>query len=394
MEDKVLIIKYGEISLRGKNRKILEDRIILAIRKNVDPFGKFYVRREQGRLILERLDGEFDFDTIIPKVTSVFGLLGVCPGIRTDKKELSMLKELALAEIKRASGGKNASFKVETKRADKKFPGTSSQISADIGAHILENIPNLKVDLHKPDIVVNIEIRTSCYVSLSSDNVKAWGGLPYGSSGTAVALMSGGIDSPVAAWLMARRGVRIEAVYFHSPPYTSERALDKVCDLAKRVSEFTGGLRLYSVPFTETQLYLLNNVPHDKLTVHLKRAMMRAAEIIAEKIRAQGLVTGDSVGQVASQTMKAIECINAAASLPVYRPLAGYDKQEIIDLAEKIGTFEISSRPYEDCCTIFVAKHPELSPKLSVIEAIEKNNLPELSAMIEKSVEEAQIFDF
>ncbi len=392
MEDRVLIIKYGEIAIRGKNRKILEDRIIYAIRKNVDPFGEFYVRREQGRLILECLSGPLDFELIIPKVQCVFGILGVVPGTRTEDQSMESLCRIALEYMKNEAGARPKSFKVVTKRGNKKYPLQSGEISAKIGEFLLLNMPNLSVDVHEPQIVLNIEIRTKGYISIGG--YPGWGGLPYGSSGTATALLSGGIDSPVAAWMMAKRGVRVSGVYFHSPPYTSERAKDKVCDLAKRLAEFTGEFRLYVVPFTELQLYLLNNVPHDKLTIHLKRAMTRAAELIAGDNRSQGLITGDSVGQVASQTMKAIECINAVAKLPVYRPLAGFDKQEIVDIAEKIGTFEISSRPYEDCCTIFVAKHPELSPKLSVIEGIEKFNLPDLDMLLKKSVEEAEIIDF
>ena len=392
MEDRVLIIKYGETAIRGNNRKFLEDKIIRSVRKNVDPFGKFYVKREQGRFILERLDGEMDFDFIIPKVTCVFGILGVSPAIRFDDQSIENVCQIALSHMKSLYGGKNISFKVDTRRADKRYPIKSNDVSAYVGEYILNNMPELRVDVHKPEVVLRVELRTMAYIC--SEDYPAWGGLPPASSGTAVALLSGGIDSPVASWMMAKRGVRVYGVYFHSPPYTSEWAKEKVIDLAKKLSSYTGEFTLYTVPFTEVQLYLLENVPHDKLTIFLKRAMVYGAEIIADKLKAQGLVTGDSVGQVASQTMKAIECINAAAHHPVYRPLAGMDKQEIVDLAVKIGTFDISSRPYEDCCTIFVAKHPELSPKLSVIEKIEKNGLPELMGLIGKAVDEAEKTDF
>lgn len=392
MEDKVLIIKYGETAIRGNNRKFLEDKIIFSVRKNVDPYGKFFVKREQGRFILERLDGEMDFEQIIPKVTCVFGILGVSPAIRTDDQSIENVKKLALSHMKDVYGEKELTFKVDTRRADKRYPLKSNEVSADVGEYLLNEMPNLKVDVHKPQVVLRVELRTKGYIC--SEDYPAWGGLPPASSGTAVSLLSGGIDSPVATWMMAKRGVRVYGVYFHSPPYTSEWAKEKVLDLSKKISEYTGEFTLYTVPFTDVQLYLLEKVPHDKLTIFLKRAFVYGAEILAEKLKAQGLVMGDSVGQVASQTMKAIECINAAASHPVYRPLAGMDKQEIVDIAVKIGTFEISSRPYEDCCTIFVAKHPELSPKLSVIEKIEKNNLSELMEMIEKAVGEAEVTEF
>ena len=392
MEDKVLIIKYGETAIRGNNRKFLEDKIILSVRKNVDPFGKFYVKREQGRFILERLDGEMDFDLIIPKVTCVFGILGVSPAIRTDDQSMENIEKIALGHMQKLYGDKEITFKVDTRRADKRYPIKSNEVSAAVGEYLLDNMQNLKVDVRNPQVVLRVELRTMAYIC--SEDVPAWGGLPPASSGTAVCLLSGGIDSPVAAWMMAKRGVRVYGAYFHSPPYTSEWAREKVLDLAKKISSYTGEFTLYTVPFTEVQLYLLENVPHDKLTIFLKRAMVYGAEMIAKGLKAQGLITGDSVGQVASQTMKAMECINAAATLPVYRPLAGFDKQEIVDLATKIGTFDISSRPYEDCCTIFVAKHPELSPKLSVIEKIEKNGLPDLMSMIEKAVAEAEKTEF
>ena len=388
MEDRVLIIKYGEIAMRGKNRSILEDRIIKSIRRNVDPYGRFFVRREQGRFVLEDLGGEMDFDLVIPKVCPIFGLLGVSPATRTDDQSMENFKRLALEEIRNAAGDAEKTFKIVTRRGDKSYPLTSHEVSADIGEYILNEMPALRVDVHNPEITVTVEIRTHGYVY--SRDYRGWGGLPYASSGSAVALLSGGIDSPVAAWMMAKRGVRVHGAYFHSPPYTSERARDKVLDLGKQIAFYTGEFTLYTVPFTDVQLYLLENVPKDKLTIFLKRAMTRAAEQIAVSLNAQGLITGDSVGQVASQTMKAIQCINAAAALPVYRPLAGMDKQEIIDLAVKIGTFDISSRPYEDCCTIFVAKHPELGPKLSVIERIEAN-LPLLADKIEKAVENTEI---
>lgn len=390
MEERVLIVKYGEIAMRGNNRKLFITRLVDSIRKNLDGLGNFYVVREQGRLIVEDRGGEMDFDTVIPKVICVLGIIGVCPGIKTTDQNIENLKKCCLEHMKENIGEKPITFKVETKRSDKRYPLQSREVSAEIGEYLLENLEQIQVDVHNPDFVLWVELRNDAY--LYSKLIPAFGGLPVGSSGKGVALLSGGIDSPAAAWMMAKRGVEVTAVYFHSPPYTSERAKQKVIDLAERISLFTGGLRLYIVPFTQLQLYLLEQVPEDKLTIFLKRAMMKTAEKIAEKENAQALITGDSIGQVASQTMQGIHAINAVCTMPVIRPLAGMDKQEIVDMAKKIGTFEISIQPYEDCCTIFVAKHPETKPKTSVINKIE-SKLTSLSACIEEALEKTEVID-
>ena len=390
MEENVLIVKYGEIATRGNNRKLFVTRLVDAIRKNLNPYGKYYVVREQGRLIVEDMGGQMDFDLVIPKVICVLGIIGVCPGIKTTVQEMDNLRQICLKHAKEVIGDKNISFKVETKRSDKRFPLESREVSADIGGFILEHTENLRVDVKNPEITLFIELRNDAYIY--SKIIKGYGGLPVGSSGKSLCLLSGGIDSPVAAWLMAKRGVEVSGVYFSSPPYTSERAKEKVCDLGKVISNFTGGFKLYVVPFTNLQLYLLENVPHDKLTIFLKRSMMRIAESIAEKNKDQALVTGDSIGQVASQTMQAINAISSSCKIPIIRPLAGNDKQEIIDIAKKIGTFDISIRPYEDCCTIFVAKHPETKPKTSVIEKIEKN-LDRLDELLNECLENIEIID-
>lgn len=391
MQENVLIVKYGEIVMRGNNRGIFLKKLITAIRKNIDPIGNFYVVMEQGRLIVEDRGGQMDFDTVIPRVLTVFGVTAVCPGIKTDDQSMDNLKKICLSHMKEFFDDKQITFKVETKRANKKYPLISREISADIGEYLLENMSNLSVDVHKPEIVLWVEIRNYAYIS--SKIIKGFGGLPMGSSGKGVSLLSGGIDSPVATWLMAKRGVEVEGVYFNSPPYTSERAKQKVIDLAEKISMYTGEFKLYIVPFTEVQLYLLEKVPEDKLTIFLKRAMMKVAENIAKKDGALGLITGESVGQVASQTMHGINAINDVCSYPVLRPLAGMDKQEIVDIARKIGTFDISIRPYEDCCTIFVAKHPEIKPKTSVINRIE-SNLKELDSFLEKCIENAEVIQF
>lgn len=390
MAEKVLIIKYGEIAMRGNNRYIFINRLISAIRRNIDPLGNYYVVRDPGRLIVEDRGGELDYDLLIPQIVPIFGLVAVCPGVRLADMTFETILEESLRHMKEQYGDQQISFKVRTRRANQGFTMPSMDVNMKVGEYLLEKMPNLRVDVHNPDVMLNIEIRNSTYVH--SKVIKTYGGLPYGSSGKGVSLLSGGIDSPVATWMMAKRGVEVEGVYFHSPPYTSEWAKEKVIDLAKRIADFTGEFRLYVVPFTELQLYLLDNVAHDKLTIHLKRAMMRAGEMIAKKDEAMALITGESVGQVASQTMQGIYAINAVCEMPVLRPLAGMDKQEIVNLAQKIGTFEISARPYEDCCTVFVAKHPVTKPRLSFIEKSERR-LTELDRLLEESVQNAEIID-
>ena len=390
MAEKVLIVKYGEIAMRGNNQYIFINRLISAIRKNLDPIGNYYVVRDPGRLIVEDRGGELDYDLTIPKLETIFGLHSICPGIRLENMEFETICEEAYQHMLNTYGDKELTFKVKTRRANKKFEMHSMDLSMEVGAYLLERMPNLKVDVKNPDVTLHIEIRNSVY--MHSQTIPCHGGLPYGSNGKAVSLLSGGIDSPVATWMMAKRGVEVEGVYFHSPPYTSEWAKEKVIDLARRIADFTGEFRLYVVPFTELQLYLLDNTAHDRLTLHLKRCFMRAAEMIANKDGALALVTGESVGQVASQTMQGIQVINAVCDLPVLRPLAGMDKSEIVERAEKIGTFEISIRPYEDCCTVFVAKHPVTKPRLNYIEKAE-HKLTELDRLLEEAVANAEIID-
>lgn len=390
MAEKVLIVKYGEIAMRGNNRYLFINRLISAIRRNIDPFGKYYVVRDPGRLIVEDRGGELDYDLLIPKLKTIFGLAAICPGVRLEDMSFESICEESLRHMQEFCVDKEMTFKVDTRRANKGFLMPSMEVSMEVGAYILERMPNLKVDVKNPDVTLHIEIRNSVY--LHSKIIRTYGGLPYASNGRAVSLLSGGIDSPVATWMMAKRGVEVEGVYFHSPPYTSEWAKEKVIDLAKRIADFTGEFRLYVVPFTELQLYLLDNVAHDKLTIHLKRAMMRAGEMIAKQDDALALITGESVGQVASQTMQGIHAINAACTLPVLRPLAGMDKQEIINRAEEIGTFEISARPYEDCCTVFVAKHPVTKPRLNFIEKAE-HKLTELDRLLNEAVKNTEVIE-
>ena len=389
-EDNVLIVKYGEIAVRGNNRKFFIERLLRTIRKNLDDIGDFYVVKEQGRLIVEDRGGELDFDKVIPRILCIMGIIGVSPGVRVRNQELDNLKKVCAEHIRSIGADKYKTFKIETKRSNKSYPLESREVSAAVGEYILDEFPNFTVDVHNPELTVYIELRNDAYVY--SELIKGLGGLPVGSSGKGIVMLSGGIDSPVSAFMMAKRGVEVEGVYFNSPPYTSERAKQKVVDLAERLTMFTGGFKLYVVPFTDLQLYLLENVPHDKLTIFLKRAMTRVACILGDRDGALAVITGDSVGQVASQTMQGLHAISAAATMPILRPLAGFDKQEIVDIARKIGTFDISVRPYEDCCTIFVAKHPETKPKTSVIEKIE-SKLTELDRYINEAVENAEIIE-
>lgn len=390
MEEKVLILKYGEIAMRGNNMYLFVSQLVSTIRHNLRDEGDFYVVKEQGRLIVEKRDGEMDYDRLIPKVATIFGLIGICPGIKIKDQSIESLRAAALRHMQQFFSDKPITFKVECKRAEKKYPLTSHEIAADIGEQLIENMDNLTVDVHKPDVKLRVELRNDAY--LFSKIITTYGGLPAGSSGKGISLLSGGIDSPVATWMMAKRGIAVEGVYFHSPPYTSAWAQQKVEDLAERIGCFTGGFKLHVVPFTEVQLYLLDKVPHDKLTIFLKRAMMKAAEQIALENNALCLITGDSVGQVASQTLQSIHAINDICTLPVLRPLAGMDKQEIVDRAREIGTFDISIRPYEDCCTIFVAKHPETRPKTSIINKIEAQLL-DLPTLLQEAVSKREIIE-
>lgn len=381
----VLLAKYGEIALRGKNRHLIENKLLKTICKNLEKVGNYSVTKEQGRILIENKEDNFDYDKVIPLVVNILGITAVCPAIKLNNSNIENIREKALFHMKQQWSDKPYTFKVETKRSDKQYPMSSREISTDIGGYIFDNMENISVDVRNPNITLMVEIRNYTYIY--SKLIKGFGGLPIGTSGKATVLLSGGIDSPVAAFMMAKRGVSIEAVYFHSPPYTSDRAKQKVIDLANQLSKFTGEIKLHVIPFTETQLKIYESVPPEKMTILLKRAMFKVAEKIAIKNNSQGLVTGDSIGQVASQTMQAIDAINSAVKhLPVFRPLCSMDKQEIIDIARKLDTFDISIRPYEDCCTIFVAKHPETKPKKNIIENIEKNII-DLDILIDKAID-------
>ncbi len=393
---KVLLVKYGEIALRGKNRGLFEKKLIEAIRKNLKGTeGNYYVVKEQGRLILENLDGDIDYSKVIDKVSKVLGTVAVCPCVKIESNDIETIRNSAVEYLRETYDDFNFTFKVKAKRSDKKYPLLSNEICAEVGEAILDNFEDkgISVDVNNPMEEIVVEIRNDVYIF--SKIIKTFGGLPYGSSGKATLLLSGGIDSPVAGFMMAKRGVAITCVYFDSPPYTSVRAKEKVLDLAKTLATFTNEIKLYVVPFTETQLFIYDAIPAEKTTILMKRIMLRIAEMINEKEKGKALITGDAIGQVASQTLCAIDAISSAATIPILRPLSGLDKNEIIEIARKIETFDISTRPYEDCCTIFVPKHPEINPKRSIIESFEaklfENGIEE---HMQKAFEDAEILSF
>ena len=385
---KAFLIKYSEIGIKGKNRYIFEnalrDRVVEKLR-NCE--GKFLVERENGRIYVEA-EGDYDYDEVIGQLTKCFGIAHICPVVLVEDKSFEHVCRQLVDHMEEELGGRTFTFKVFAKRSDKKYERTSPQICQDAGEYILNHMPNAKVDVHHPEVSVHVEIRHRAYVYVTS--IKGPGGMPVGTSGKAMLLLSGGIDSPVAGYMMAKRGVQIEAVYFHAPPYTSERAKQKVIDLAGLVSDYAGEIRLHIVNFTDIQMYIYDKCPHDELTIIMRRYMMKIAEESAGESGCMSLVTGESVGQVASQTMQSLVVTNAVCTMPVFRPVIAFDKQEIIDIAEKINTFETSILPYEDCCTTFVAKHPVTKPELEKIEKSERKLEEKINEMFAKAISERE----
>ncbi|MGF7396527.1 tRNA 4-thiouridine(8) synthase ThiI [Thermoanaerobacterium thermosaccharolyticum] len=360
----IILIKYGELALKGDNRAFFENKLVKNIKEALKGYDGIKVEKTHGRIYVE-CDG--NVNEVIDKLKKVFGIVGMTVAKKVDL-DLDAIYNAAI-ELMRNYSGK--SFKVETRRPNKSFPYESMEISRMVGGKILQNIKNVYVDVHNPDIVLNIEIREKAY--LYSGITDGIGGMPLGTNGRAVVLLSGGIDSPVAAWMMMKRGVEIEAVYFHSPPYTQERAKDKVIDLCKKLSEYGQDIYLHVVNFTDFQLAIYDKCPPKMTTIIMRRMMMRVAENIANKYGAKALITGESLGQVASQTIESLYCTNEVTHMPVFRPLIGMDKSEIVEISKKIGTYDISIRPYEDCCTIFVPKHPIIKPDLEEVIDGEKN---------------------
>lgn len=365
------LIKYAEIGIKGNNRYLFEDALVKQIRIALKKCeGKFDVHKTQGRIYVDALT-DYDYDETVAQLKTVFGIAGICPAMYVEDEGFEKLCDTVVQYIEDIYPEKNKTFKVHARRARKSYPIESMTINMDMGEAILKKFPEMKVDVHKPEILLNIEVRERIYIY--SIIIPGLGGMPVGTGGKAMLLLSGGIDSPVAGYMIAKRGVTLEAVYFHAPPYTSDRAKQKVVDLAKIVSKFSGPINLHVINFTDIQLYIYEKCPHDELTIIMRRYMMRIAESIAKQTDCLGLITGESIAQVASQTMSSLVATNEVCELPVYRPLIGFDKQEIITVSENIGTFETSILPFEDCCTIFVAKHPVTKPNLKIIRSHEKH---------------------
>lgn len=365
------LIKYAEIAIKGKNRHIFEDALCKQIRLALNKCeGSFVISKTYGRIYVD-YESDFDFDETVSALTKVFGITGICPVVHVEDKGYKQLTEDILKYIDDVYPDKKHTFKVNARRARKNYPMDSMELNMELGGVILDKYPEMTVDVHDPEILLTVEIRENIYIY--SEVIPGPGGMPIGTSGKAMLLLSGGIDSPVAGYMIAKRGVTIDAVYFHAPPYTSERAKQKVVDLAKKVAKYTGQINLHVINFTDIQLAIYEKCPHDELTIIMRRYMMRIAEDIAKESGCLGLITGESIGQVASQTMQSLLATNDVCTLPVYRPLIGFDKQEIVEISEKIDTYETSILPYEDCCTIFVAKHPVTKPNLNIIKRDEGN---------------------
>lgn len=384
------LIKYAEIGIKGKNRYKFEDALVSHINhalKFVD--GKFTCSKEMGRIYV-KADGEYDYDEVIESLKKVFGIAAICPLVRLERGDYDYLKKEVVKYFDETYADKNFTFKVYSRRVDKSYPVGSDEMNHGFGEVLLEAFPELKVDVHNPDVTLTVEVRQSG-VNIYSVSIPGPGGMPVGTNGRAMLLLSGGIDSPVAGYMIAKRGVVLEATYFHAPPYTSERAKQKVVDLAKLVSRYSGPIKLHVVNFTEIQLAIYEKCPHEELTIIMRRYMMKIAEEIAKKNKCSGLITGESIGQVASQTIHSLACTNEVCTLPVFRPVIGFDKQEIIDISLKIGTFETSIEPFEDCCTIFVAKHPVTHPDLKQIKKSEENLADCIDEMFERAVNTAEV---
>lgn len=386
---KAFLIKYAEIGVKGKNRYVFEDALRDRVEEKLAKCeGEFYVAKENGRIYVEGKT-EFDFDEVIAQLQKCFGVAHICPVVLVENKDFNHVCEELVAHMKDQLGDRPFTFKVFAKRSDKSYEMQSPEICVETGAYILDHMPNAKVDVHKPEIRVNVEIRHKAYVYTQS--FKGPGGMPLGTSGKSMLLLSGGIDSPVAGYMMAKRGVNLEAVYFHAPPYTSERAKQKVVDLARLVSDYAGKINLHVVNFTDIQMYIYDQCPHDELTIIMRRYMMKIAEEIARETGCLSLITGESVGQVASQTMQSLVATNAVCTMPVFRPLIAFDKQDIVDISERINTYETSILPYEDCCTTFVAKHPVTKPDVRKIENSEKKLAEKIDEMMKTAIETKEV---
>ena len=384
----ILIVKYGEIGVKGKNRYIFENKLIKNVKNILKPIGKFNVYKEYGRIYVD-LDG-YDYEEVVEEVRKVFGIVGVCPAVRADK-DYNLLKELALKMLEEKIEQGYKSFKVDSRRGDKDFKLTSQEMSLDIGGYLVSQVKDrIAVDVRNPEVKIHCELRQN-HVMVYSDTIPGYGGLPLGTNGRAMSLLSGGIDSPVASWMVAKRGMELECIHFHSYPFTSEKSQEKVRDLAEILSKYCGRVRLHKVNMLEIQKAIGLNCKDEEMTIISRRFMMRIAERVAESRHCDALVTGESIGQVASQTIQGLTCTNASVKMPVFRPLIAIDKTEIIDIAQKIGTFETSILPEEDCCTVFSPKKPVTKPKLDRIEKSE--NKLDVEKLIQDAIDNIEVED-
>lgn len=393
MKYESFLIKYSEIGLKGNNRYKFEDTLVSRIKNALSEWkDEFIVYKEQERIYVDsKKDFSDYYDEVVENLKRVFGVWTISPIKKIDfTDDYKKLSDAVLNFVKEVYGDdSNWTFKVKTRRVNKTFPMHSDEVSAELGHDILTKFTNMKVDVHTPDVTIYVEIRN--HINIYSEKIMGPGGLPIGTSGKATLLLSGGIDSPVAGYMIAKRGVIIDAVYFHAPPYTSDRAKQKVIDLAKIVSKWATKIKLHIINFTDIQLKIYEMCPHDELTIIMRRYMMRIAEKIAEKESAVALITGESIGQVASQTVESLYVTNEVVKMPVFRPLIGFDKEEIVKIAKNIGTFETSILPYEDCCTIFVAKHPVTKPKLAHIYKSEEKLVNVIDELVNKATDEEEV---
>ena len=382
----IILVKYGEMALKGLNKRTFEDVLVKNIKRRLKDLGKTNITRAQSTIFIDPYEEKYDTDEAVDRLKKVFGIAALCRAAVCEK-QFDDIKRVSLEYLEEALSYAST-FKVTAKRADKSFPMKSPEICRELGAALLSRFDSLKVDVNNREVMVTVEIRDSkAYVH--GENIKGAGGLPVGTSGHAMLLLSGGIDSPVAGYMLAKRGVHISAVHYVSPPYTSERARLKVEQLCERLTDYCGSIAFFCVPFTEIQEAIKNHCPEEFFTIIMRRLMMEIAQRISEREKCLALITGESVGQVASQTMNAIACTDAVCRIPVFRPLIGMDKTEIVETARKIDTFDISIQPYEDCCTVFTPRHPKVRPLLSDVENAQ--NGFDFSELVDKAVNDTEL---
>ena len=382
----IILVKYGEMALKGLNKRTFEAVLVKNIKRRLKDLGKTNITRAQSTIFIDPYEEKYDTDEAVDRLKKVFGIAALCRAAVCEK-QFDDIKRVSLEYLEEALSYAST-FKVTAKRADKSFPMKSPEICRELGGALLSRFDNLKVDVNNPEVTVTVEIRDSkAYVH--GENIKGAGGLPVGTSGHAMLLLSGGIDSPVAGYMLAKRGVHISAVHYVSPPYTSERARLKVEQLCERLTDYCGSIAFFCVPFTEIQEAIKNHCPEEFFTIIMRRLMMEIAQRISEREKCLALITGESVGQVASQTMNAIACTDAVCRIPVFRPLIGMDKTEIVETARKIDTFDISIQPYEDCCTVFTPRHPKVRPLLSDVENAQ--NGFDFSELVDKAVNDTEL---